>query len=258
MNAQRIGLQVVEFELRTLRREPTGGEGVEFAVSLQNAKQRYAGIAVFLVARPVESRQRGQVVSDKQGIRADQGADTVQGVAATVTGGEEVRTIHRRPLKDCSTLHPARNGLTGGLEHGWGEVDEADQTVLDAARRHAWSADQQGNLQTFHAQPLFAPRHRTSVVGEEHHQGILQDAFRFELSEDRPHALIDDFDATFIGIPVATAQRVLGIIRRELDGRKGGFVEMCRNREGAMRFRDLKLGEEGLSRATLPPVVAVE
>jgi hypothetical protein len=83
------------------------------------------------------------------------------------------------------------------------------------------------------------------VVGEEHHQGILQDVFGFQLREDGADALVDDFDATFIGIPVAAAQRVIGIIRRELDGGQGGLIVLRGNGEWPMRFRDLELGEEG-------------
>ena len=143
-------------------------------------------------------------------------------------------------------------------EGGGCEIDEADEARFEAAGGDAGAADEERHVEAFDGEPLFAPRHRAAVVGEEKNERVIKDAGFGELGEDDADALIDGFDAALVSIPVAAHERVVRVVGREGEAGECGGVVGVRNGEGAMGLGDLKLGEEGLAGLAFPPVVAVE
>ena len=120
------------------------------------------------------------------------------------------------------------------------------------------AADDEGDLEAFDAEPLFAPGHGAAVIGEEDDEGVVEDAFGLELIEDGADALVDDFDAALVGVPIAADEGVVGVVCGQFDGGEGGGIEGVGDGEGAVGFGDLELGEEGLVWVAFAPVVTVE
>lgn len=240
-----VAAEVVKFEGGARGLAPEVLEGVEFAGGVEDAEERHAGVAGFLVAGPVEARNFRKEILDEHVVRRDYGSDTVVGVAAAVASGENLRTIGKGGAEEGAALHPRRRGEGGVGERGGREVDQADETRLDAAGGDAGAADEERHVEAFDREPLFAPWHGAAVVREEKHEGVFEDAGFGELGEDDADALVDGLDAALVGIPVAAHERVIGVVGRELEAGERSVVVGFGNGKRTVRLGDLNCAKKG-------------
>ncbi len=110
VEALRVGLEVEELRLGSRGCEPLGWKGGEFAFALQLPQQRHAGVLIFLVAGPVQSRLFGMKVPHKPTIRRDDGSDAIHGIATAIPRREELLASRKVAAENGFALHPLRHG----------------------------------------------------------------------------------------------------------------------------------------------------